>query len=394
MMGSCTYGWAEYRAREGVCFGRNSSANWGGIPVVLTLGDPGQLPQVLEPSVWDHGDNGQESTSHTKKKTTRRATTPASLNGRSAFSKIKNWVWLQQVQRQKTNKCFSCHEKWHHPGSDCSILKDTLLKMRFGTLDESDYEWLKQWQLHNFSCEKRTAMNGGLWVFPQRHVAHEMNVQRLVDMNRSGSRMVYTRAQDKGPCSKYWSRTKQDGTTKDVKGLETKSVLCRGAKVSLTCNMYIPWKLFNGSQGEIVDIIYLDGKGPSLDGDSLPDFCMVHFPGYTGPPILPWDPKVVPVTPQEIFSDCHHHCSRTQIPLVANYARTIHKCQGITCGPGHVDEYFVTDLGEKSAESRWSGIAFVTLSRASVMSHLGTEYLVLSTMTDCKLLARIPRVSG
>jgi hypothetical protein len=104
---------------------------------------------------------------------------------------------------------------------------------------------------------------------------------------------------------------------------------------------------------------------------SLPDFCMVHFPGYTGPPILPWDPKVVPVTPQEIFSDCHHHCSRTQIPLVANYARTIHKCQGITCGPGHVDEYFVTDLGEKSAESRWSGIAFVTLSRASVVSHLG-----------------------
>jgi hypothetical protein len=244
--------------------------------------------------------------------------------------------------------------------------------MRFEKMDKADHEWLNQFEMANFSLEKRQAMNKkGLWVSPSRKAAFERNRDSLVNLNKHGLPMVYTKAKDAGRHAKVMQKCDSAGLFKDVSGLEYKLVLGRGCQVAMTTNHYIHWNLFNGSQGEVVEIIYLNGRAPSLDGDSFPDFYLVQFPGYTGPAVVPWDPKVVPVSVHEAHQDCRCHCSRTQFPLCPNYGRTVHKCQGMTCGPGHPKEYLVADLGTKADEGRWPGVGFVALSRISAVSHLG-----------------------
>mmetsp|Transcript_66356 Transcript_66356/g.163459 ORF Transcript_66356/g.163459 Transcript_66356/m.163459 type:complete len:322 (+) Transcript_66356:915-1880(+) len=247
--------------------------------------------------------------------------------------------------------------------------------MCFGPeMTQDDHKWLMQWQMHMFPLAKRDRMiKDALWVFSRKKDAAERNALTLVAMSQAGVPMVYCCSVDTGPCSKKaFVRSNVDGVTPDVQGLEMKSVLCRGAHVTLLFNHYVEWNLFNGSQGQVVDIIYLNGRSPSVEGDSFPDLYMVRFPQYKGPAVVPWDPKVVPVVPVTKKHECAHaYCSRTQVPLLPDYGRTVHKCQGMTCGPGHPRECLVTDLGDIGTESHAPGIAFVALSRITDVAHLG-----------------------
>ena len=87
-------------------------------------------------------------------------------------------------------------------------------------------------------------------------------------------------------------------------GLQQTLYLFKGAKVMLTCNLNAPVGLFNGSMGEVVDIIYPDGRSPK---ESLPGVVMVAFDKYTGPKFIPRLPKVVQIVPVERRIDCGCH---------------------------------------------------------------------------------------
>jgi hypothetical protein len=130
----------------------------------------------------------------------------------------------------------------------------------------------------------------------------------------------------------------------------------------LTCNLNVPFGLFNGSMGTVIDSIYLGGRNPK---DSQPDVVMVTFHKYTGPPFLVDYPKVVPITSIERRLDCScHGCKRTQIPLRLGWGTTIHRCQGMTIGEVETNRYIIINPGSKAFESRNPGALFVALSRA------------------------------
>jgi hypothetical protein len=187
-------------------------------------------------------------------------------------------------------------------------------------------------------------------------------------MEKKGNHVIYTKAVDEGSCFKRMRKTSaKEGTC----ALSSWSLLSVGSKVFLQHNLYIPWNLFNGSEGTIKDIIFFGDKKPSVDGDSFPDILLVEFPGYCGPPIFQANPKVVPIIPTKKSHGCKCHCERTQIPLALSWGKTCHKCQGMTVGPDHPIERMVVDLGDVQTEGRSPGIAFVSVSRVTTAGALG-----------------------
>ena len=73
--------------------------------------------------------------------------------------------------------------------------------------------------------------------------------------------------------------------------------MCREAQVSITgCNLFPSWGLYNGSIGEVVDIVYEHDHSPN-NGD-LPLYVLVRLSDYNGPPLVSEDPKLVPIVKQ------------------------------------------------------------------------------------------------
>ena len=170
------------------------------------------------------------------------------------------------------------------------------------------------------------------------------------------------------------------------------TLLCVGCKVALENKNYCPqWGLHNGALGTVEEIIYTNGKSPNHG--HLPDYVVVHFPQYCGPP---WDknnPKVrtcwkkmlfseqttniketksIPI-PQTMYRCRYACCSRTYIPLEVSYARTIHKFQGLSAGP--VDqgktknpfECIICDPDNKQYEATMLGLLYTAISRATML---------------------------
>lgn len=130
----------------------------------------------------------------------------------------------------------------------------------------------------------------------------------------------------------------------------------------LTVNLNVTYGLFNGSMGQVVDIIYLNGRTP-VEGQ--PDVVMVNFTKYTGLPFIDSHLQLVQIVPVERKKDCHcFNCKRKQIPLRIGQGTTIHRCQGMTIGEGEANRYIVIHPGDKKFETRNPGALFVALSRA------------------------------
>ena len=110
----------------------------------------------------------------------------------------------------------------------------------------------------------------GLFVFPTHAAEWNHNKTELLKANENAP-IAKVSAVDQG-------RHARNAPSDQAGGLQQTLYLCKGAIVMLTCNLNVPFGLFNGSMGEVVDIIYLDGRSPK---DSLPDVVMVAFDKYT-----------------------------------------------------------------------------------------------------------------
>jgi hypothetical protein len=53
LTGATTLGWMEFMCRYGVKNGENFDQSWGGLPVVIFLGDDVQLSPVLDSPVYN-----------------------------------------------------------------------------------------------------------------------------------------------------------------------------------------------------------------------------------------------------------------------------------------------------------------------------------------------------
>ena len=278
LIGSTNLGWMEHHSRFAMEKGLKSSESWGGLPVVVFLGDDVQLPPVCDFPVYKC-----ESRS------------PAAMHGCLVWKEFDTAVTLTTLVRQNESQ---------------AMLREVLLGMCEYKTTEEQAKWLQQFQWDNLRNTHDTNLlqrmsSDSLFVFPTHAEELKHNKTKLLEINEHNP-VAKIQAKGSGSHSQACSTDKAGGLVKTL-------YLCRGAKVRLTSNINIPYGLFNGSMGTVVDIIYCDGRSPS---DSQPDVIMVNFPKYTGPPFIESHPNVVPIIPVERRIDCGcNNCTRKQPPL-------------------------------------------------------------------------------
>ena len=325
LVGCRTLGWMEFMCSNGMNRDSNSSFSWGGLPVVVFLGDDVQLPPVCDSPVYFS-----------------KSTIPAAMHGSLVWKEFNTAVTLQTIVRQNREQ---------------TEFKNTLLALREYKITSQQAQWLQtfQWnslqKSHGHYLLKR--MSEGLHVFPTHEEEWNHNKMKLLEANKTA------------PIAKMTAIS--EGIHRNISsdkagGLLCQLYLCKGAKVMLTANLNVHYGLFNGSMGTVVDIIYLEGRNPT---NALPDVVMVKFQKYTGPAFIQNEPNLVPLVPIERKIDCRcFSCKRTQIPLRLGWGTTIHRCQGMTIGENEANRYIVINPGSQSFESRNPGALFVALSRA------------------------------
>ena len=160
-------------------------------------------------------------------------------------------------------------------------------------------------------------------------------------------------------------------SAQDMLGLHPVVLLCKGARVMLTMNLWSLVGLCNGLTGTVVDIIFVESHNPP----DLPIAVLVKFDNYCGPSFanMPFCVPIPPVTATVCVGNCVHE--RQQLPLTLAWALTIHKSQGMTLEKAWID------VGRKETTL---GMTYVTLSRVRNLSSIIIEPMTYDRLSSIK----------
>ena len=114
-------------------------------------------------------------------------------------------------------------------------------------------------------------------------------------------------------------------------GLRPVINMVRGCKMVIVRNIAYLYALANGTRGKLVGVVYPPDAAP---GD-FPEALVLDVPDYTGPAFYPEEPTWVPILPCTTIKE-GTRMTRTQFPVVAGFALTVNKSQGLTIKEGVV----------------------------------------------------------
>eukprot|EP00978_Attheya_sp_CCMP212_P006515 scaffold15011_cov59-Attheya_sp.AAC.5 len=241
--------------------GSHENEDWGGLPIVVLIGDDYQLPppsSIHKGAFYTVGEDIHFSLVNMNK---------VSSNGCMQFRNFAN-----QSMELTTN---------HRQDSNQSQLKDICSRVRVcePTLEDAKVI-VHDHHLGNKSpgLAKKLCI-GALFIFGTRAQTDEHNMRRLCDESCSSNPVAILKTQ-------YSSNVgnKVFKSHFDVRETIT-PLLCRGCMVSLQGKKFYPkWGLYNGSLGKVIDFHFSDGCNPNCN--DLPDFVSVEFAEYCGPA---WD---------------------------------------------------------------------------------------------------------
>ena len=141
--------------------------------------------------------------------------------------------------------------------------------------------------------------------------------------------------------------------------LHQQIVIAKDCEVVLTTNLWKETGLTNGAKGVVKYIVYEQGKRPP----QLPFIVFVQFHNYTGPSYFEDIDRCVPIVPvtRVWVGEGGKSLSRTMLPIIAGYAITLHKSQGLS-----LDQALI-NLGHREFAP---GLSYVGISRVKKVEKL------------------------
>lgn len=325
----------------------NTEQFFGGIPVVLILGDDSQLPPVAQLGAFDlFRENGFQNTTLTGSTLAGKGVLDYTVRKVTSLKKIKR-IAEGELLLQQLNQTLRTE-----PG----LSKKQSLELCKLNLDNPD-----------ISKDRRQEIaQKALYVYTTKEEVsthNEAELRKIV--NKDNPIMEFSFQLEKSEWSKNDKPVKNHFKLTTL--IEAKTVLARGARVSLTTNKWAHKGLFNGALGTVIDVRFAKGSSP-LVGD-FPLFVVVDFDNYVGPSYDPNNPTYVPVPIQTLYENRsknnHRCCKMKYVPLEIAFARTLHKVQGQSIGPGHPVPIMVFHPGKTSFEGRNPGLLYTGISRAT-----------------------------
>ena len=253
---------------------------FGGLSIIL-LGDFKQLPPVGDTALYKR--------------------TCSTAHGFNLYQKFKDVIFFDKIQRQE--------------GDDQKEFRGQLERLGKGQFTEDDWE---KWKDRNLDmmppAERKAFIDTGLLACARRKDMHKHNVDRVKALGTDIAPIVA----DSSP------REARGEQNDKAASLPDKIILCEGAKIRLTDNLWTEAGLTNGSVGQVYKIIYGPGERPPM----LPRAILVTFEGYIGPTFPNKDnvQKLVPIVPvTHSWKQNRKRMVRTMLPVILGYALTIHK---------------------------------------------------------------------
>ena len=260
-------GTAETMIKETIYEGRGiRDLSWGGLPVVILIGDDYQLPSITTGAF----DVLEKPTSEKRAKLGTMV-----IAGQDAFKECAQAVMYLQTNRRM---------------SDSQIKERKLIeKIRVADpLDDPEVSRLMRLHINNFKSEfgKQAAEDikkKSLFLFYKNSQRVEHNVRMLKELSTVQNPVAMVHLRTWGALTGKADRRHFDRSDDPPPS----AMLCIGAWVCIQGRNFQPeWGLYNGSAGIVKDFQFEKGKNPN-HGD-LPLYVLVEFPSYCGPP---WDTK-------------------------------------------------------------------------------------------------------
>jgi hypothetical protein len=237
------------------------------------------------------------------------------VQGHNLASTFKEAILLKRVHRSKDDSWWT---------ESCLLLRNISNEVQAEFADNYHY-----WREHDldrghFNEEQKEYFDTkAVWLCARCEDVGTRNGRKLASLAQESAQPVQ-RIQ-----AMHSVKSAQKRSSDAFSGLRSVIHLVRNCMVMITRNVAYLYGLANGTRGFLVGIVYPEGAPLG----SFPLVIIVDVPDYCGPIFYPGQPTWVPIFPK---TEWNGNQTRTQFPIVAGFAMTVNKSQGLTIKEGVV----------------------------------------------------------